>query len=181
CEGIMACNHMGVATDHIHEVSLPFYTSDPNGRGKVTAADSVILRNIIEKVRPHQIFVADDLTDPFGTHMRATNAALMAIDEIKNEDFMQQCRTWLYRGQWGQWDIDRVEMAVPMSPEEFEYKSNAILKYQSQLHDAPFHDHTDGNLAWQQSLNRNRNLAQHYQELGLASYEAIEAFVQYHP
>lgn len=181
CEGIMACNHMGVATDHIHEVSLPFYTSDPNGRGKVTAADSVILRNIIEKVRPHQIFVTDDLTDPFGTHMRATNAALMAIDEIKNEDFMQQCRTWLYRGQWGQWDIDRVEMAVPMSPEEFEYKSNAILKYQSQLHDAPFHDHTDGNLAWQQSLNRNRNLAQHYQELGLASYEAIEAFVQYHP
>ena len=70
-------------------------------------------------------------------------------------------------------------MAVPMSPEEFQYKTNCILKYQSQLHDAPFQDGTEGRLGWQLSLDRNLNLAQQYQELGLASYEAIEAFVQY--
>lgn len=178
-EGTLACGYMGVKKENIHEVLMPFYTGDPHGRGKVTAADVAIMRHIIEEVRPHQIFVDDDMSDPLGTHKLATNAVLMALEELKNEDFMQQCRTWLYRGQWGQWDIDRVEMAVPMSPEEFEYKSNTILKYQSQLHDAPFRDHTDGRLGWQFSLDRNRNLAQHYQDLGLASYEAIEAFVQY--
>lgn len=180
-EGIMACHHMGIKTDHIHAVSMPFYTSEPFGRGKVTQADVAMLRNIIEKVQPHQIFVDDDTSDPLGTHPLATNAVLMAIEEVKNEAFMQQCRIWLYRGQWGQWDIDHVEMAVPVSPEEFQYKTDGILKYQSQLHDTPFQDNSNERLGWQVALDRNRNLAQHYQDLGLASYEAIEAFVQYKP
>lgn len=180
-EGIMACQHMGVNSDHIHEVSMPFYTSNSTGRSKISPADVAIMRDLIEKVRPHQIFIDDDLNDPQGTHRPATNSVLMAIEELKNEEFMQQCRTWMYRGQWGQWDIDHVEMAVPVSPEEFQYKTNGILKFQSQLHDALFQDNSDGRLSWQVALDRNLTLAQHYQELGLASYEAIEAFVQYKP
>lgn len=180
-EAVMACNHMGIATDHIHELQMPFYNDEPTGRGKVSTADVVIVRSLIEQIRPHQIFIDDDLYDPYETHIRATNSVLMAIEELKNEEFMHHCRTWLYRGQWGQWDVDRVEMAVPMSPEEFQYKTNCILKYQSQLHDAPFQDGTEGRLGWQLSLDRNLNLAMQYQELGLASYEAIEAFVQYKP
>lgn len=177
CEGIMACHHLGITDDHIHSISMPFY-NEPFGRGKISQADVALSRNIIEKVQPHQIFVADD-SDPMGTHALATNAVLMAIEELKNEAFMQHCRIWLYRGQWGQWDIDHVEMAVPVSPEEFQHKTDGILKYQSQLHDTPFQDENTELLAWQVALARNRNLAQHYQELGLASYEAIEAFVQY--
>lgn len=179
CEGITACHHMGIKRENIHELHMPFYTDEPIGRGKVSAADVAIVRKLIEEVRPHQIFIDDDLTDPYETHIRATNSVLMAIEELKNEDFMQQCRTWLYRGQWGQWDIDHVEMAVPMSPEEFQHKTEGILKFQSQLHDAPFQDNVNHRLSWQLSLDRNLNLALHYQELGLASYEAIEAFVQY--
>lgn len=178
-EGIMACQHMGIDADHIHVTDMPFYTSEPSGRGKMSAADVAMMRSLIEKVRPHQIFIDDDMGDPFGTNSLASNSVLMAVEELKNEDFMQQCRIWLYRGQWGQWDIDRVEMAVPVSPEEFQAKTDCILKYQSQLHAAQFQDNSDGRLSWQVALDRNRNLAQHYQELGLASYEAIEAFVQY--
>ncbi len=180
-EGIMACQHMGIKDDHIHEVQMPFYTSEPWGRGKLSAADVATMRDLIEKVQPHQIFIDDDLTDPFGTHVLATNAVLMALDELKHEEFMQQCRTWLFRGQWGQWEVDRVEMAVPVSPEEFAYKTDGILKFQSQLHGSPLHDSGDERLSWQVALDRNRSLAEHYQQLGLASYEAIEAFVQYHP
>ena len=135
----------------------------------------------ITSLEPHQIFVADDLTDPYGTHQLATSAVLMAIDQLKDRPFMKQCRVWLYRGQWGEWDVDRVEMAVPMSPEEFRVKRDAILKYQSQIHDAPFRDDADGHLSWQRSIDRNRAMADHYSRLGLASYEAIEAFVQYRP
>ena len=93
---------------------------------------------------------------------------------------MRDCRVWMYRGQWGQWDVDQVEMAVPMSPEEFGDKREAILKFHSQIHDAPFRTSADGKLPWQRSIERNRGLAEQYQQLGLATYEAIEAFVQYH-
>ena len=94
---------------------------------------------------------------------------------------MRECRVWLYRGQWGQWDVDQVEMAVPMSPEEFRVKRDAILKHQSQIYDAPFRDNAEGRLSWQRSIDRNKAMADHYSRLGLASYEAIEAFVQYRP
>lgn len=183
CEGIMSCSFMGVKPDQIYELNLPFFTSEPFGRGRVTEADVAIARELIERVRPHQIFVADDLSDPYGTHVRAADAVLMAIEQLKHEPWTDACWVWLYRGQWGQWDIDQVEMAVPMSPEEFRFKRDAILKHQSQIHDAPIRD-TDGDddkLSWERSIDRNRALAQHYSALGLASYEAIEAFVQYHP
>ena len=180
CEGIMACAYMGVPADHIHEMNLPFYSSHPYGRGRVTDDDVQQVVELIERLQPHQIFVADDLTDPFGIHASAANAVLLALAQLKDQPFMRQCRVWLYRGQWGQWEIDRVEMAVPMSPEEFKVKRDAILKHQSQIHDAPFRDDADGYLSWQRSIERNRALADHYSRLGLASYEAIEAFVQYH-
>ncbi|MBR1551900.1 MAG: glucosamine-6-phosphate deaminase [Muribaculaceae bacterium] len=181
CEGVMACRHMGIRKDQMHELSLPFYVDDPSGRGRITEADAAAVARLIAAVRPHQIFVADDLTDPYGTHVRALNAVLMAIETLQHEDFMRDCRVWMYRGQWGQWDIDHVEMAVPMSPEEFRFKRDAILRYQSQIKDAPFRDSADGQLSWQRSIDRNRALAELYNQLGLAAYEAIEAFVQYKP
>ena len=74
-----------------------------------------------------------------------------------------------------------MEMAVPMSPEEFASKRDAVLKFQSQIHDAPFRDSPDVKLCWQRSLDQNKALAARYCSLGLADYEAIEAFVQYKP
>lgn len=177
CEGIMSCGYLGVAQDHIHELRMPFYTADPFGTGRVTDADITQVMDLIKSVQPHQIFVADDLSDPFGTHQLATGAVLTAIDRLREQPFMRDCRVWLYRGQWGQWSVDRVEMAVPMSPEEFRMKRDAILRHQSQIHDAPFRDDADGHLSWQRSIDRNRAMADHYSRLGLASYEAIEAFV----
>lgn len=179
-EGIMGCLYMGIAQDHVHELDLPFYNSEPSGRGRVTDADIAPLRDLIMQVQPHQIFLADDLSDPYGTHSRATNALLSAIEQVKDEPFMEQCRVWMYRGQWSSWDIDQIEMAVPMSPEEFSYKREGILKHQSQIHDAPFRDPDDEKLSWQRSIERNKATADAYSTLGLASYEAMEAFVQYH-
>ena len=179
CESVMACQHMGVNPQQIYEMNLPFFTQDALGRGRVGEADVEAVKELIERIQPHQIFVADDLSDPYGTHERASNAVLMAIEELKQRAFMAQCRVWLYRGQWGQWDIDHVEMAVSMSPEEFHFKSNAILKYQSQIHDAPIREGDADKLSWERSIDRNRAMADLYSALGLASYEAIEAFVQY--
>ena len=181
CEGITSCNYLGIGEENVHELRLPFYTSHPYAVGRVTEADVMPIKELIEKVKPHQIFFADDLSDPYGTHERAANAVLAAIDMLKDEPFMRECRVWMYRGLWGEWDIDHIEMAVPMSPEEFQYKRDAILKHQSQVHDAPFIDPEDEQLNWQRVLKRNQDTACLYSRLGLASYEAIEAFVQYHP
>ena len=178
-EAMMACRQMGVPRKNLHDLRMPFYTQDPHGQGKLTDADITVIKDLITQVKPHQIFFDNDLVDPHGTHGRAHSAVLHAIEELKNEDFMSDCRVWLYRGQWGQWDVDQVEMAVPMSPEEFGDKREAILKFHSQIHDAPFRTSTDGKLPWQRSVERNRDLAEKYQQLGLATYEAIEAFVQY--
>ena len=178
-EALMACRQMGVPKQNIHDLRLPFYTDDPHAQGRITDADVAVIQDLIVKVKPHQIFFDNDLVDPNGTHVRASGAVMHALDNLKNEDFMRDCRVWMYRGQWGQWDVDHVEMAVPMSPEEFASKRDAILHFHSQIHDAPFRTNAAGKLPWQRSIERNRDLAEKYQQLGLATYEAIEAFVQY--
>ncbi|MBQ9556606.1 MAG: PIG-L family deacetylase [Muribaculaceae bacterium] len=180
-EALMACRQMGVPRKNLFDLRMPFYVSDVHGQGRLTEADVAVIEDLIRRIEPHQIFVDNDLVDPHGTHVRATGAVLHAVDKLKDEPFMRDCRVWMYRGQWGQWDVDQVEMAVPMSPEEFGDKREAILKFHSQIHDAPFRSSADGKLPWQRSIERNRALAEKYQQLGLATYEAIEAFVQYRP
>ncbi|MBQ1585540.1 MAG: PIG-L family deacetylase [Muribaculaceae bacterium] len=180
-EAYMACRHMGVPKKNLRDLALPFYTEDSNGQGRLTEADVTVIRDLIADIKPHQIFFDNDLVDPHGTHVRATGAVVHALEQLKGEDFMGDCRVWMYRGQWGQWDVDHVQMAVPMSPEEFGDKREAILQFHSQIHDAPFRSNADGKLPWQRSIERNRDLAEQYQRLGLATYEAIEAFVQYLP
>jgi len=179
CEAMMACRQMGIPRENFYDLRMPFYVNDPHGQGRVTDADVDVIQNLIQEVKPHQIFFDNDLVDPNGTHVRASSAVMHALDNLKDEPFMRDCRVWMYRGQWGQWDVDHVEMAVPMSPEEFGDKRDAILKFHSQIHDAPFRSSADGKLSWQRSIDRNRDLAAKYQQLGLATYEAIEAFVQY--
>ena len=180
CEGITSCGYLGIKMENVHEMNLPFYMNSSNGKGRISDNDVKPVIELIEMVKPHQIFFADDLSDPYGTHETAANVVLAALDELRNADFMRDCRVWMYRGLWGEWDIDHIEMAVPMSPEEFQYKRDAILKHQSQVHDSPFIDPDEDDLNWQRSLKRNQETAQLYSRLGLASYEAIETFVQYH-
>ena len=182
-EAMVACRRMGVPRKNLYDLRMPFYVNDSRGQGKITDADVKVIQDLITEVKPHQIFFDNDLVDPNGTHVRATGAVMHALENLKDEPFMSDCRVWMYRGQWGQWDVDHVEMAVPMSPEEFGDKRDAILKFHSQIHDAPFRSSADGKLPWQRSIDRNRDLAEKYQQLGLATYEAIEAFVQYrfHP
>ena len=124
--------------------------------------------------------MAGDLADPHGTHKVCLDAVLAAIDELKDtEAWLKDCRVWMYRGAWMEWEMDYIEMAVPMSPEELRFKRNTILKHQSQVESAPFMG-DDERLFWQGAEDRNHSTAELYAALGLANYEAIEAFVQYH-
>lgn len=179
-EATIACNHIGVKPGNIHFLRLPFYETGTIKKGELEQRDVDIVKELLQSVKPHQIFVAGDLADPHGTHKVCTDAVLAAIDELKGEAWLEDCRIWMYRGAWAEWEIDHIEMAVPISPEELRFKRNSILKHQSQMENAPFLG-DDDRLFWQRAEERNRATAQLYEGLGLASYEAIEAFVEYHP
>ncbi len=179
-EATIACNYIGVKPQNIRFLRLPFYETGTIKKGELSEKDVDIVKNLLEEVKPHQIFVAGDLADPHGTHKVCTDAVLAAVYELRNEPWMKDCRIWMYRGAWAEWEIDHIEMAVPISPEELRFKRNSILKHQSQMENAPFLG-DDDRLFWQRAEDRNRATAQLYESLGLASYEAIEAFVEYKP
>lgn len=179
-EATIACDYIGVKPGHIHFLRLPFYETGTIKKGDLAERDVNIVKKLLEDVKPHQIFVAGDLADPHGTHKVCTDAVLAAIDELKDEPWMQDCRIWMYRGAWAEWEIDHIEMAVPISPEQLRFKRNSILKHQSQMENAPFLG-DDDRLFWQRAEERNRATAALYESLGLASYEAMEAFVEYKP
>lgn len=79
---------------------------------------------------------------------------------------MNRCRVWMYRGAWAKWEIDHIEMAVPISPEELRRKRNSILKHQSQMKRSILGN--DERLFWQRAEERNQATANMYSKLGLA-------------
>ena len=175
-----ACRYNHIEKDHIHFLDLPFYESGKIEKQPVTEKDVRIVQELIADIQPHQIYVAADLADPHGTHRKCTDVVLAAVEEEKaaGATWLDDCRIWMYRGAWAEWDIADIEMCVPMSPEELLEKRNAILRHQSQMEGAPFMG-DDVRLFWQRAQDRNRETAKRYDELGLACYEAMEAFVEY--
>lgn len=181
-EARTACTFNNIPLDHVHFLDLPFYESGKIEKLPMTEKDVEIVRHLIQEIKPHQIYVAGDLADPHGTHRKCTNAVLAAIDLEKKAgaEWLKDCRIWMYRGAWAEWPIENIEMCVPMSPEELRAKRNSILKHASQMESAPFLGN-DERLFWQRAEDRNRGTAKLYDDLGLASYEAMEAFVEYKP
>ena len=180
-EARKACYYNHILKDHIHFLDLPFYESGKIEKLPVTEKDVQIVQELIADIQPHQIYVAADLADPHGTHRKCTDVVLAAVEEEKKAGatWLADCRIWMYRGAWAEWDIADIEMCVPMSPEELLEKRNAILRHQSQMEGAPFMG-DDVRLFWQRAQDRNRDTAKRYDDLGLACYEAMEAFVEYH-
>ena len=139
-EARTACTFNKIPLDHVHFLDLPFYESGRIEKLPMTEKDVNIVRDLLQQVKPHEIFVAGDLADPHGTHRKCTDAVLAAIDEEKKAgaEWLKDCRIWMYRGAWAEWEIENIEMCVPMSPEELRAKRNAILKHSSQMESAPF-------------------------------------------
>ncbi len=181
-EARTACTYNQIPLERVHFLNLPFYETGRIEKNPISEADINIVLDLLREVKPHQIYVAGDLADPHGTHRVCTDAVLAAIDEEKNAgaEWLKDCRIWMYRGAWAEWEIENIEMAVPLSPEELRAKRNSILKHQSQMESAPFLGN-DERLFWQRSEDRNRGTASLYDSLGLACYEAMEAFVEYKP
>lgn len=178
-EAIAGARYCGLEDDHIHFMALPFYESGKNQKNPVTEADVVLTMELLQKIKPHQVFAAGDFEDPHGTHIVCFNIILEALRRLqKTEEWVKDCWLWMYRGAWLEFETYEIEMAVPLSPQEVERKKFAIFKHQSQKDRAVFPG-DDAREFWQRAEDRNRETAKAYDDLGLADYEAMEAFVRY--
>ena len=177
-EAKSACRYIGIAEDNIHFLDMPFYETGLIEKNALGDEDIAIIVRLLREIRPHQIFAAGDLSDPHGTHRVCLQAIFEALKECNDDEWLTECFMWLYRGAWQEWDIHEIDMAVPLSPGELLKKRRAIFKHQSQK-DRPLFPGPDAREFWQRSEARNRNTAMAYDNLGLAEYEAIEAFRRY--
>jgi glucosamine-6-phosphate deaminase len=170
--------YVGIPDDQMHFLDMPFYETGAVKKKPLSEADIQLIVDLLRKVKPHQIYAAGDLSDPHGTHRVCLAAIYEAVDRLKNESWMKDCWVWLYRGAWQEWDIDQIEMAVPLSPDELMRKRRAVFKHQSQKDSAMFPG-SDKREFWMRAEDRNHATAAAYNALGLAEYEAMEAFVRY--
>jgi len=177
-EAKAACRYCGIPEERIFFLDLPFYQTGRVKKKPLSEEDIHIMVDILERIKPHQVYAAGDLSDPHGTHRVCLDALFKAIERLKHEEWMKDCYVWLYRGAWQEWDLSEIEMAVPLSPDELLRKRRAIFKHQSQKDSARFPG-ADSREFWQRAEDRNRHTAKLYDKLGLAEYEAIEAFVRW--
>ena len=178
-EARATCHFIGIPDEQIHFMELPFYETGAIKKNPIGIADVKITSELIEKIKPHQIYAAGDLADPHGTHKVCLDAVFATVKELKPKKFMNDCWVWLYRGAWQEWGIDEIEMAVPMGPDQVLEKRKGIFKHQSQKDGVVFQG-ADSREFWQRAEDRNKETASIYDELGLSHYAAMEAFVRWH-
>jgi len=162
-----------------HFLNLPFYESGGIKKNPRTQADVDIIKKLMNDLQPDMIFMAGDLADPHGTHRVCTEAALEALEQLKEEKqaWTEKTHVWLYRGAWMEWELGRVDMAVPLSPDEVVKKRHAIFRHLSQKDIVPFPGE-DPREFWQRAEERTQNTARLYNQLGMAEYQAIEVFLK---
>ncbi|MDF4204176.1 glucosamine-6-phosphate deaminase [Maribacter sp. SA7] len=177
-ESYAATRYMGLQDENVHFLDLPFYETGTIKKKNLSDEDINIVIDIIKQIKPHQIYAAGDLADPHGTHKVCLDAVFAACEELKSESFMKDCWLWLYRGAWHEWDINEIEMAVPMSPGQVLKKRYAIFCHQSQKDGVMFQG-DDSREFWMRAEERNRDTANKYKAMGLSSYAAMEAFVRH--
>ncbi len=177
-EARAACRSIGLNDrTNAHFLNLPFYETGGIKKGALSDKDIEIVKELMQRIKPHQIYAAGDLADPHGTHRVCIEAVLRAFDELKDEEWAKECHIWLYRGAWQEWDLAVADMAVPLSPEEMIRKRHAIFRHLSQKDIVPFPGE-DSREFWQRAEDRMQNTARLFDKIGLPEYQAIEMFVK---
>ncbi|WP_029036402.1 glucosamine-6-phosphate deaminase [Salinimicrobium xinjiangense] len=178
-EAIAGARFAGLKDNNIHFMALPFYETGKTVKNPPTDKDVEITMELLQQIKPHQVFAAGDFADPHGTHLVCFNIVVEAMSRLKEtEDWIEDSWLWMYRGAWHEFETHEVQMAVPLSPQEVQRKRNAIFQHQSQK-DRPVFPGDDEREFWQRAEDRNRETAKAYHKLGLANYEAMEAFVKW--
>jgi glucosamine-6-phosphate deaminase len=180
CEARATCRYVGINDANIHFQNLPFYETGTIEKKPMSEKDIKLTLELLREVKPHQVYCAGDFADPHGTHIVCFNVVLEALKRIRNagDEWIKDCWLWLYKGAWQEWNIEEIEMAIPMSPDQVLQKRFGIFIHQSQKDMVPFQG-SDSREFWQRAEERNAATAGIYADLGLTHYAAVEAFVRW--
>ncbi len=159
-----AAQSLGLGADRVHFLDLPFYEKGRYRRFVTTDDDLAALTNLLGRHKPHQIYCTGDAADPSSVSGITFKLLDAALARSEGADWSGSCSLWSYRGREKPLEPHEIDMAVPMSPLQLERKIRSLSRYGSlsslELHIA----------------DRSRQHAGDYDALGLAEYEAIEAF-----
>jgi len=186
CEAKATCHYVGLKGENVYFLNLPFYETGTIEKKPMTEKDIKVTMELLRKIKPHQIFCAGDFADPHGTHIVCFEVVVEALKRIATgsagntaDAWINDCWLWLYKGAWQEWNMEEIEMAVPMSPDQVLKKRFGIFIHQSQKDMVPFQG-GDSREFWQRAEERNAATANLYADLGLTHYAAMEAFVRWH-
>ena len=174
-EARAACRICGLRSKNIHFLDLPFYEQGRYRQFNLSGKDEGKVIKLLNKIKPHQIYATGWQSDPNSVPFLCFESMRNALQRITDSSWLKGCFVWLYHGQEKEWLMDEIEMAVPLSPNELAIKINAIYQHVSQRRQTLS---TENKLreSWQNAESRNQAIAKNYDLLGLAEYEAIEAF-----
>lgn len=176
-EAVSGIEVMGLSKTNARFLNLPFYQTGKVRKDPIGPADVSIVAQLLRELEPDLIFVAGDLSDPHGTHRMCKEAIDRAVAEVYvGAHAARRPEIWLYRGAWQEWPITEATVLVPLSQEELTLKIQAIFKHQSQKDSAPFPGQDEREF-WQRVEQRNKATARQLDQLGLAEYFAMEAYV----
>ena len=170
----LAC---GIPPEKLEFMDLRFYRTGTIAKAPIHSQDIQDIISLLQRIKPAQIYVAGEMSDPHGTHQVCANAIFQAVREVRSQG--QNFEVWLYRGAWEEWAPHEVERVVPISPEDLERKKQSIFRHQSQKDRAMFPGGTDRREFWQRAEDRNKETARVYDTLGLPEFYALEGFVQW--
>lgn len=163
-EARQALRGCGLEAKRIHFLDLPFYENGRYRRFHPEAEDTGILRECLAKFRPHQIYMTGSASDPSSVAGVCFRIFQETMEKAAQGDWRADCRIWLYRSSEKPLGAYEIDMAVPMSPDQLKDKLSALSHYSHEPEGAG---------------ERDRTVAQYYDQLGLADYEAIEAFQEW--
>ncbi len=170
----LAC---GIPPEQLEFMDLRFYRTGTVNKNPIQPEDIDDIVSLFARLKPDQIYVAGELSDPHGTHRTCAEAIYEGVRRVRTVG--QRFEVWLYKGAWEEWEPHQIEMAVPLSPDVLARKKEAIFRHQSQKDRAMFPGGTDRREFWQRAEDRNLGTARVYDQLGLPEYYALEAFVRW--
>lgn len=173
-EAVSGAMHVGLDRDKCIFLNLPFYQTGAIEKAPPGEPDVQKTLDLLEKVRPHRILVAGDLSDPHGTHRVCLWIIKQAVLRMPESE---RPIVWLYRGAWQEWPLDQADILVPLTERELGLKIEAIFKHQSQKDRAMFPG-PDEREFWERVEFRNTGTAKRFYKLGLPFHHALEAYVE---
>ncbi|MDO8545616.1 MAG: glucosamine-6-phosphate deaminase [Opitutaceae bacterium] len=164
----------GLGASKIQFLDLAFYERGRYRQFAPDAKDVEAVAAVLRDIAPHQVFATGDRDDPSSITGVGFDLVRHACRAVAADPWFKDTRVWLYRGVEMPWDAAEIDMAVPLSPRELAQKTQAVFHHRSQRSQTPVASGLRE--PWQQAEQHNRDLALTYDQLGLANYEAIEAF-----